>query len=307
MKRLLTLSFTVLLTSLTFALLQVRHNRVILQATILQNQATDWARQLADLAVETASLRESVASQKLLRSAPEPNQLSPAFIDWLLAGNYSQVPDALALEFRSYLDLPANASADYVLVSKSSLRALRPPSPNRKDELSNALCGLLSISTAQREEIRSALTHARTEFADWARQNVQRDPPADNVLVRYTLPAATEFAGAVTNQLMSKITSLIGTQRSDLFRTFAENWFQIETGYLGGVTNTLTVLRQPGEDGLFYKLTREGANSSMSEGPGEIHATFFPPAWRNIFPGGWPEVAKLENFELPAEPPGKKN
>jgi hypothetical protein len=75
-------------------------------------------------------------------------------------------------------------------------------------------------------------------------------------------------------------------------------------GYLGGVTNTLSVLKKPASDGqqmLLYKLTRTGPFSSMSQGPGEIHAEYFPPAWKNIFPGGWQEVAQREGFSLPDE------
>jgi hypothetical protein len=75
-------------------------------------------------------------------------------------------------------------------------------------------------------------------------------------------------------------------------------------GYLGGVTNTLAVLKRPDEKGqpaLFYKLSREGQGSSVSEGPGKINPRFFPPAWRNIFPGGWAEVAEREGLELPTE------
>jgi hypothetical protein len=74
------------------------------------------------------------------------------------------------------------------------------------------------------------------------------------------------------------------------------------------VTNTLSVLRKADTDGqpaFFYELARKGLNSSMSEGPGKINTQYFPPAWRNIFPGGWPEVAQREGFELPDWPPDK--
>jgi hypothetical protein len=267
----------------------------------LEEQRSQWRSRLAQVASEQASLRKAVLTSASLASTKSFEEFSPELTNWLAAQDFSGIPPALVAELRMRLDLSEDNSSDYVLISKPTMETLRPRSPGKNDKLSDGICALLSIGPEQLTKIESALSGARGEFTDWARQNVVRDLPEGETLVRYTLPAANDFADAVTNRLLTAVSDIIGTQRSALFRTYAETWFQIEMGYLGGVTNTLSVLKMSAEDGqpgLYYKLSREGATSSMSEGPGKINAQWFPPAWQNIFPGGWAEVAEREGFTL---------
>jgi hypothetical protein len=304
MKRLLTIATFLLLGAVSFAWLRAREQSAGEMITRLEQQQVEWRQQLSEVESEHKEIRQKIATHRAAVAASVKTDNSPfsaALGAWLAAGDFSNIPAGLVAEFRARLDLPENTATDFVLISKPTLQALRPPSPRKDDKLSDSLCALLSIGSEQRTQIQSALSEARHEFTEWALQNVRREGPEGETLVRYTLPAGNDFADAITNRLLSGISDSIGGQRTALFRTYADTWFQIETGYLGGVTNTLTVLRKPGSDGeaaLFYELTRKGHHSSMSEGPGEIHATDFPPAWRNIFPDGWPEVAQREGFDL---------
>ena len=159
------------------------------------------------------------------------------------------------------------------------------------------------VQREQKQQIEAALGGARAEFALWAKENLRRDGPEGETVARYVLPMDQEVCGSLSNRLMSVIADSLGSQRAELFRAYSDTWFQIEMGYLGGVTNTLSVLRQP--SGLCYELRREGPKpfGQMSEGPGLIDQKYFPPAWRNIFPGGWAEVSQREGFELPQKQP----
>ena len=308
MKRILTILSILLAGAVAFGWMRTREQTLAVATKDLEAQRVQWQSRFAVAEVEQGVLRDALAAAKPVARAAgrSMDPFSPRLAEWLAAGNYSTVPADLVSELRTALGLAEDTNADYVLISKPTMQTLRPPGPRQKDKLSDGLCGLLSIAPEQRTQIETAMAGARKEFADWAKQNVVRDTPRGDEVLRYTLPAANDFADALTNRLLSAISDSIGTQRSSLFRTYAETWFQIEMGYLGGVTNTLAVLKRPDENGqeaLFYKLTREREGSSMSEGPGKINPGRFPPAWRNVFPGGWAEVAEREGFELPKETP----
>jgi len=305
MKRLFIFVTITALATLLFGLLRAKEHALLGTSADLLGRQIEATHACAEAEAQQAVLRQNISTQKAQSLVVgQEAHLSPALIDWLLAGNFSEVPDSLVAELRSALDLPPNPSADFVLVSKASLRRLQPRSPGRNDVLSGSLCALLALSPEQRHEIETALSNSRREFSEWARQNLQRDGPQGDTLVRYTIPAANDPDDSITNRLMAKLSALIGPERTDLFCSFADTWFQIETGWLGSVTNTLSVLRRPGSDGqpaLFYHLTREGPHSALGEGPGPIQPQFFPPVWRNVFPGGWPEIAQREGFELPPQ------
>jgi hypothetical protein len=303
MKRLFILVFVTVLTFLLLGLLRAKENATLNTIASLRMRQVELAHGIAQQEADQAALRRIISAQKAQRALTDVEpRFSPALLSWLLASNHANIPDKLIPELRTSLDLPIDASSDFVLVSKPSLRVLRPSAPGRNDKLPDSLSGLLSLSVEQRQQVEAALSSARHEFADWAKQNLQREGPQGDTLVRYTIPQAEGGSDSITNRLMANLSEVLGPERTEQFYRLADSWFEIENGYLGGVTNTLSVLRRTGRDGqpaLFYHLTRAGEHSSMGEGPGPIRSQFFPPAWRNVFPEGWAEVAQREGFELP--------
>lgn len=307
MKRILIIITLTSVCGVIFGLLRAKESELLEVPVRLQARQAEFTNALAKEQIEQASLRQAIVAQQgqVLLASQQPH-LSPALTDWLLATNFSKLPHSLVAELRAILALPPNLSADSVLISKPSLLALEPRGPGRDDKLPDALCGILSLPAEQRQDIEAALSDSRAEFSDWARQNLQRQGPQGDTLVRYTIPP-NDAANAITNRLMTKLSETLGDERTELFYHFADGWFQVQNGYLGTVTNTLSVFRKVGDNGqpaLLYHLTREGPQSSMGEGPGPIQPQFFPPAWRNVFPGGWAEVARREGFDLPAQAPG---
>ena len=307
MKRILIIITLTSLGGLIFGLLRARESALLEVPVELRARQAEFTNALAQEQVEQAALGQAIAAQQsqVLLASQLPH-LSPALTDWLLATNYSKLPHSLVSELRALLALPPNLSADCVLISKPSLQALQPRGPGRDDKLPDALCGILSLSPEQRQVIDSALSDSHAEFSDWAKQNLQRQGPQGDTLVRYTIPP-NDAANAITNRLMAKLSETLGDERTELFYQFADGWFQVQNGYLGTITNTLSVLRRVdnnGQPALFYHLTREGPLSTLGEGPNRIQPQFFPPAWLNVFPGGWAEVAQREGFDLPAHPAG---
>ncbi len=208
-------------------------------------------------------------------------------------------------QLREELGLSWHSSDQWLLVSKATLRnvGLRAL---KASELTDAACGVLAITPGERQSLDAAFGRVRDEFSTWATANLQREGPSGETVARYTIPADPEFAAGLTNELFAALNVTLGAERAELLSQYSSGWLQIETGYLGAVTNTLTVLyqaRDGGEPKLYYKLTRQGAGNfgNMQEGPGVIITKYFPPAFRKVFPGGWSEVAQREGFELPKE------
>lgn len=300
MKRLFIIAALGLSAALACGFMRVKQSSAVARASSLQEMQSALVNQSAASEAERAKLQETIRDQKTTRAgiAP-PKALSPALTAWLLSGNFSEIPASLVPELRAELGVSGNTAADFVLISKPTLRTLSPPSPRGKDALPDSFCALLAISPQQKQQLEAALGSARADFAAWAKQNVRRDGAEGETVCKYVLPMDQEVCGSLSNRLMSAVADSLGSQRAELFRTYSDTWFQIEMGYLGGVTNTLSVLRQP--NGLCYELRRNGPApfGQMSEGPGLINEKYFPPAWRNVFPGGWTEVSQREGFELP--------
>src|SRR3954465_10649801 len=162
MKRLLIFSLILLSSALAFASLRVRKSAASAESTLLDREQTELALEIARLENEHTKLHKLMVSQQARQRASEPQKhLSPALADWLLAGDFSNIPDPLVPEFRAELNLPAKASSDFVLISKATLATLNPPSPGSKDTLPGPLCALLSISPQEKQEVQSALSTTR--------------------------------------------------------------------------------------------------------------------------------------------------
>jgi len=303
MKRIALILSVLLFGTASFGWLRVREKSSAAMIDNFQAEQATLKQQSEESRTEQRTIRKTMASAAKEPPVSPNNPFSPGLAAWLASGDFSNLPKPLVPELRDRLGLSDNVDRDFVLVSKPTMETLRPSSPRQDDKLSDSLCALLSIDPEQKTQIELSLTRARQEFAEWARKTIQRTGPNDETLVSYSLPADDAFANSLTNRLLSKVSDLTGTERAALFRTYSESWFQIEMGYLGGVTNTLSVFRMPVSDGqsiLAYKLSRTGPFSSMSQN-GEINADYFPPAWKNIFPGGWQELAQREGFSLPKE------
>src|SRR5579859_826929 len=220
MKRILIIITLTLLCGLIFGLLRARQSSLLEVPVGLRARQAEFTNALAQEQVEQASLRQAIAAQqdKVLLASQLPH-LSPALIDWLLATNFSKLPHSLVAELRATLALPQNLSADSVLISKPSLRALQPRGPGSDDKLPDALCGILSLSPEQRQDINAALSASRAEFSDWARQNLQSQGAQGDTLVRYTIPP-NDAANAITNRLMAKLSETLGDERTELFYQF---------------------------------------------------------------------------------------
>lgn len=278
------------------------------QQQFLANQSA-WlvqTQQLAEVQAEQAALVEKVRDLKHeLRSGIPTAPIDPALMNFLLTNDIEsaslEIQDKILTEFGR----GGNSSSSYVLVSKAALTnsTLKPLKtfPNG-EKLTDAVRGLLAITPEEQQSVEAAFAKTFDTVAAWAKANVQREGPSDDMLVRYTIPADPIFAQALTNKLFSTINAAIGDERSGLMRNFFEHWRISEDGAIGDRTNILSVHRISGQPGLGYRAGWKWEHSeAINTYPEPIKPKNFPYAFFFLFPGGWQEVAQREGFDLPEE------
>jgi hypothetical protein len=208
------------------------------------------------------------------------------------------MPSKMRSAFLAGLGFTWQSSDNYVLVHKAALKGVRPnlfKMGGKVAEVADLACAVLSIISEERQQVDAAFANSWGEFAAWARENIQRDGPSGQMLVRFTIPGSEQIAQILTNHLFSNIAGAIGSERAESLGSFASGWGW-PAPYFAGVTNTLAVLQQAGTGGKSELLCQR---SGCSEVTTKIDPQHFPPPWEKIFPGGWTEIAQREGFELP--------
>ena len=301
MKRIILIMSAILLTTAVSGFLHHQARAVRVEASTLRRQESLTTVELVKLETEHTTLRQTVSELKAQsRQSVQALQLNPKLADWLLAGSYTEVPGSLVPELRAALGFPWNDSTDYVLVSRGTLRELDLPAVQRDDKISETLCTVLAIAPNEKSEVESALALKRSQFSVWAKANLLREGPSGDRVVRYTIPASPTMAGSMREELLSTILNTLGPDRTELLKGYTANWVEFQLGDFGSGTNALSVMNKPGLDGKpewFYELSRSPGHTSQS---GRIDSSLHP-IFRNVFPGGWAEIAQREGFELPEE------
>jgi hypothetical protein len=307
MKRVFLITGSVLLTILVSGMLN-RETRAVQAADMtIRKQTREITEDLVRVETEKTALREAAAESRRQTAHDESGmQFDPKFVDWLLAGNYAEVPRDLVPVLRAALGFPWNDSPDAVLISKAALRDLTLRGPVRNDKLSPAVCAVLSITPDEQVQLESAMAQSRGQYLDWARSNLQREGASTNGLLKYTIPAALELSVHLTNQLYAAFQNAVGAQRTELLNGYTSDWLQFDAGTLGAITISLRVFQKPGADGkpeLYYEVKRSrSAQYGESGESGRLVPAHLHPSLRDLFPGGWAEIFEHEGLELPKLP-----
>jgi len=197
------------------------------------------------------------------------------------------------------------SSASYILVAKDALQNSRLTpleSFPKSGRLKDSVCGILSITPEERQAVENAFAATFERVTDWAKANVQRDGPTNDMLVRYTIPADQKFEHGSTERLFTDIKGAIGEERSQLLENYFQ-WSRVYTdGAIGDRTNILEIHRISKPPGFGYRAGWKWQDSeAVNTYPEPIATNKFPAPFRFIFPGGWDEIAQREGFELPEE------
>ncbi len=260
--------------------------------------------QLADVQAHQAVLTGKVHELRLqVRTGAASGAIDPALADFLRNKRLASASPAMQDKILAQVRQGGQMSRDYTLVTKAALgkielRPLRAFPDSHK--LTDAACGVLAITPEEREAVEAAFAQAFAGAGVWAKANVQRDGPSDQMLCRYTLPADTAFEQASTERLFTTIKATLGKERSELMFGFFQYNRIYEDGGMGSHTNILEVYRIPEKATLGYRSGWKMGNSeAINTNPEPIDPKRFPAPFSFVFPGGWQEVAQREGFTLP--------
>ncbi len=262
------------------------------------------AQQLAEVQAEALALTAKVQELKnqVRRDAAMPS-LNRALVDFLLSNDVKSASVEMQDKLLEELRRSGSPSGGYVLVSKAALTnsTLKPlknfPNSHR---LTDAVRGVLAITPEEQQSVEAAFTEDMIAIAAWAKANVLREGPSDEMLARYTIPTDATFRTVLDERLFSKINSTIGDERTELMRKFFDTWRYREDGAIADRTNVLSIHRISEQPGFGYRSGWKGKDwESINTYPEPIKPKNCPTAFLFVFPGGWQEIAQREGFRLP--------
>jgi hypothetical protein len=263
-------------------------------------------RRLEELQSERDHLAEQVRelrSEEAIQPASHP--MDPAVAEFLSSNDVRRASAAMQQRIIAALGPNYVSSASFILVAKDALQNSRltplqgfPKSGKLKD----SVCGILSITPEERQAVENAFAATFERVSDWAKANVQRDGPTNDMLVRYTISVDQKFERGSTEKLFTDIKAAVGEERSHLLENYFQ-WSRVYTdGAIGDRTNILEIHRLSRPPGLGYRAGWKWESSeSINTYPEPITTNKFPAAFRFLFPGGWEEIAQRDGFELPEE------
>ena len=275
-----------------------------------QATQTDWlarTQQLAEIRAEKELIQTEISDRKkMLPSSHAASGIDPELLEFLLTKDIKSASPEMQNRLLASFGRGEKSSGSYVLVCKAALQNSNL-NPLKKfpdsEKLTDRVRGVLAITPDEQQAVESAFAGAFETIGKFARENVQREGPTNEMLVQFTIPADRAFREKMTTNLFSNVSSIIGNERGELLRKYFESHAQSEDGAIGDRTNILSLHRITAAPGLGSRSGWMWADGSESVNtyPEPIKPDDFPTAFRFIFPGGWEELAEHEGIELPKE------
>jgi hypothetical protein len=237
---------------------------------------------------------------RLQESSPLEPVLSEGLLDLLRTNNTKEWPSPALAEMRRLLGLAWTNSPDYVLVSKASLRQVSLNGVAGDGTLTPTICDVLAVAPEQRASLEALVRRAETDYAAWAQANVKRMEPSADIVAHYVIPANPSLAQRLSAEGAIGVLGVLGAERTSFSQGFATEWVQ-KHGFLGQAKVSLAVRRliKGGQPHIQAKCDNFIGGGCSSSGWSDLTPHSFPAAFRAIFPGGWSDLAKAENFSLP--------
>ena len=260
------------------------------EACMTQVQALAQARdQLAGLQERLQNLKGELIASPLKPAARSSASLAALVGATRLSGEQSE-------RMLAELGFNWHSTGEYVVVSKDILRALRLEAV-RDFKLNDAACQLLAITPEEREHIDATTRAMRADCNAWVSDHARREEPHGLILAQYTLPEDPQFFQTLSNRFANSLHATLGRERAGLLLEYATEWM-FALGVYGHGRDSVTVQRC--ERWPFFELNQSCDGSGCSGGASPFPAVFLP-----LFPNGWPDLARREGFELPAELQGE--
>ncbi len=321
MKRVLIAFLIFVVATTVFCALRTTTNTT--RAELVAQMAT-WqsqTQQVAALLLEKQNITERWnETRHALAAQPQPSSVTQ-LAEKILGGGISvQLSAAESEQLLAELGFNWNTTGDYLIVSKKSLGAISFDAL-KGAKLTAVAEAALAITPAEKSTLQATLQQIKEARSDWVKAHAQREEPSGNILANYSLPVDSEFSESQLALYTNSLFNTLGVARAEMFQDHSGQWLadsglRITPDYSRVPAElraampamikrqepqptTLTVERYKSGDEWYmnYHLKQEGANMTTSVNPWQP----FPEAFKPLFPGGWPDLAKAEGFELPKE------
>jgi hypothetical protein len=195
------------------------------------------------------------------------------------------------LRERLFVELSFNwqSSADYIIVSKETIRDIQMDDHVEGDKLTDIGVIVLAITPEERGLVEAAIQRVRADFLEWESSHIQRSEPNRDVVAQYILPGDPAVSMSFSNNFASAVFDALGRERANLIterfpRLRSERVTMIVKRYKAGTEERLKVRTEDSP--------RWSVENDLEESP-------FPEALRPLFPNGWSDLALREGFQLP--------
>ena len=259
-----------------------------------------WLDQTQLVAVaksDQAALMEHIRELKEALAQPETVAANPLWTV-LQANRTGHLPAELKERLLEELGFNWQSSADYIVVSKDTVRELQI-NAIKDDRFTDTAATVLALTPAERRLVEAAIQRVQTDFNDWAVTHTERTEPKDDVVAQYTLQ--NDPAMSISNNFYAGLFNALGRERTELIMPSA--WNLMNSIGISGEPTTMIVKRHfVGDE---QRLEFQQWSPSSTGGPDGLSDHALPRRFLPVFPNGWADVAKREGFELPNAPQGK--
>lgn len=287
-------------------------------------QMATWRSQTQQVAVllfEKQTITEHWnETRHTLAAQPQPSGVTRLAEKILGGATSDQLSAAESEQLLVELGFNWNTTGEYLIISKKSLGAISFDAL-KGAKLTAVAEAALAITPAEKSTLQATLQQLNEARSDWVKAHVQREEPSGNILAKYSLPVDPEFSMNQLALFTNSVFNTLGIDRAKIFQDHSSQWltdsgmriapdFSKVPAELRAAMPvmmerqepqpaSLTVERYKSGDEWYmnYHLKQDGNNMTTSVNPWQP----FPEAFKPLFPGSWPDLAKAEGFELPKE------
>lgn len=283
----------------------LRNEAVRIRESVAKNQTASRGKDqfITQMRSEREQLIQQIRDTKRrLALANGVSKVPPFGVELSWTNGYQNLSLDQAEKLLAELGFNWNTTGDYLIVSKRSLPHIFFDGMNNA-KLTKAAREVLAITPEEQSKIETVTQQLETERADWVRTHAQREEPSGDVLAKYSLPFDVELSQNRSNAFVTAIHDTLGDERGELLQHYAYQWMQgagmldspsLNNAQTAGAELTLTRNR-PQNDTIGFTLKQANGSMSTVVSPWQP----LPDAFKPLFPGGWPDLAAREGFELP--------
>jgi hypothetical protein len=287
--------------------------------TLLRHEAQTsreaWLLQTQLIAVAQNDRAALIERVRLLREALAQVPAITENIVWsaLQKNHVGQLPPELRERLFEELGFSWNSSEEFVVVSKDTVSDINMRKIQEDGKLTEITATVLALTPSERSLVEATIERAKMDFKDWASTHVERTEPKDDVVAQYSLPS--DPAMTLSNNFARGVFEAVGRERADLILTDTPQLMlslgvfrdQVTHGFFKMPMTIIVKRYLAGNEqrlkwGVFFRTIGTQQDWLYAGLRDLSQASFFPPAFRPIFPNGWADVATREGFELPTQP-----